>query len=77
MAFHISDNQIGTDINLLGEVLDIFGLNESILVPKGDHTYKVNLKVADPEMLRNVIKKYTGSLKASSIFDEDTEIDIM
>ena len=76
MAFHISDNQIGTNSNLLEEVLDIFGLNESILVPKGDHTYKVNLKVADAEILRNLVKKLTGSLKASSIFDEETEIDI-
>lgn len=75
MAFHISDNQIGTDSRLLGEVLDIFGLNDSILVPKSDLSYKVNLKVADPEILRNVVKKFTGSLKSSAIFDEEAEID--
>ena len=61
IAIHLSDNGIRAESQkeLLGEVLDLFGLSEDIFK---DREYRVNNPVSSPQELRNIIKKYTLTL---------------
>lgn len=53
VALHMSDDGIRTEKELLGEVLDIFGLSEQIFK---DIQYQVNNPTSNPLELRNIVK---------------------
>lgn len=72
IALHMSDNGIRAEKELLGEVLDLFGLSEDIFK---DHEYRVNNPVSNPQELRNIIKKYTMMLNADQVLNQSKVID--
>lgn len=72
IAIHMSDNGIRTDKELLGEILDIFGLSEQIF---RDRQYKLNNPVSNPKDLRGIIKNQMKSQNFYETLKQNKVID--
>jgi len=64
LAIHLSDNGIRADVELMGEVLDMFGQTEEIFKVINDDNFQINQRIQRPERLREVLKQHTMSLRS-------------
>jgi len=64
LAIHLSDNGIRADVELMGELLDMFGQTEEIFKIINDDNFQINQRIKRPERLREVLKQHTMSLRS-------------
>ena len=61
VSVHLSDNNISSEMDYSLEILDIFGLNESIYK---EIPCKINRGVLDGENLRKIVNKTCGTFNS-------------
>ena len=72
-CFHLNDNSIRNDFELMLEILDIFGISEQAFKKKID--CKLNRRIKDPARFKKIIKEKCNSINKHDVLNSEKPID--